>query len=378
MAPAGGSDDMNILLAGDVMTGRGIDQVLLCPCTPEIHEPVAKSASEYVRLAERTNGPILCPVNFEYPWGAAIAEFRLAAPVICVVNLETAITGCEDFLPKGINYRMSPANAQCLASAGIDCCVLANNHVLDWGEAGLIDTLDALEKFGIQKVGAGRDANEAQKPAVFDIDRDRQVVVFAVASGTSGTPETWAAGENSPGVNFLREFSDASAARIARQITRVKRPRDIVVVSIHWGPNWGYLIPQEQVRFAHRLIDEAGVSVVFGHSSHHAKAIELYRRRLILYGCGDFLNDYEGIIREEYRGDLVLLYALEFDVSTNELNKLELVPFRIRRFQLVQPSEEDVVWLDRRLNRENHAFDTFIKLQPSGRFLVERVMQNNE
>jgi poly-gamma-glutamate capsule biosynthesis protein CapA/YwtB (metallophosphatase superfamily) len=115
---------VKIFLAGDVMTGRGVDQVLPYPCAPGIYEPAARSANEYVQLAEQANGRILRPVSFEYPWGAALAEIRSAAPVIYLVNLETAITRSEDFLPNGINYRMSPDNAQCLAAAGINCCVL--------------------------------------------------------------------------------------------------------------------------------------------------------------------------------------------------------------------------------------------------------------
>ena len=200
------------------MTGRGVDQVLPCPCAPQIHECATRSANEYVQLAERANGRILRPVGFEYPWGAALDELRLAVPGICIVNLETAITRSEAFLPKGINYRMSPENAQCLASAGINCCVLANNHVLDWGEAGLVDTLDNLRKLGIQAVGAGRNAVEAQSPAILTIDQNRRLIVFAVASVTSGIPKNWAATENSPGLNLLPELSDASALRIARQI----------------------------------------------------------------------------------------------------------------------------------------------------------------
>ena len=75
-----------------------------------------------------------------------------------------------------------------------------------------------------------------------------------------------------------------------------------MVASVHWGSNWGYDIPREQTVFAHRLIDEAGVDIIHGHSSHHVRAIEVYKDRLILYGCGDFLNDYEGISGyEEFR-----------------------------------------------------------------------------
>ena len=131
---------MRIFLCGDVMTGRGIDQVLPHPCDPRLHERNMESATGYVRLAEQANGPIPTPVDFPYIWGAALDEFRCARPDARIINLETSITHSDSYIPKGINYRMSPENAGCLAAAGVDCCVLGNNHVLDWGHAGLLDT----------------------------------------------------------------------------------------------------------------------------------------------------------------------------------------------------------------------------------------------
>jgi poly-gamma-glutamate capsule biosynthesis protein CapA/YwtB (metallophosphatase superfamily) len=361
---------MKVFLSGDVMTGRGIDQILPQPNDPRIHERIAKSAKQYVRLAEKVNGSIPYPVNFDYVWGEALDVLRSSGPAIYVVNLETAITRGENYLAKGINYRMSPENAECLTAADIDSCVLANNHILDWDEAGLIDTLATLEELGIKTVGAGRNSFEARAPAIIDAGRNRRVIVFAAASVSSGTPGDWAAGESTPGVNILRDLCDAGVAEIAGQIASIKRADDIVIVSIHWGPNWGYFIPAEQVRFARRLIDEAGVSVVFGHSSHHAKAIEWYHTGLILYGCGDFLNDYEGITGyEKYRDDLALLYAITFDASSGRLDKVELVPFQIYRFQLIQPPEEDVTWLERTLDRESRRFGTRIRLLSNGRRL---------
>jgi poly-gamma-glutamate synthesis protein (capsule biosynthesis protein) len=361
---------VKLFLSGDVMTGRGIDQILPHPNDPRIHEPIAKSAKQYVRLAEEVNGPIPYPVNFDYVWGAALDALRLNDPALYIVNLETAITRSENFLPKGINYRMSPENAECLTAAGIDCCVLANNHTLDWDEAGLIDTLGTLQRLGIKTVGAGRNSFEACAPAMIDAGQNGRVIVYAAASVTSGTPRSWAAEESAPGVNILPDLSDGSVAEIADQVASIKRSDDVVIFSIHWGPNWGHFIPPEQVHFARRLIDQAGISVVFGHSSHHAKAIEWHHAGLILYGCGDFLNDYEGITGyEKYRDDLALLYAITFDASSGRLDKVELVPFQICRCQLIQPTEEDVIWLEHTLDRESRRFGTRIRLFSNGRRL---------
>jgi poly-gamma-glutamate synthesis protein (capsule biosynthesis protein) len=152
-------------------------------------------------------------------------------------------------------------------------------------------------------------------------------------------------------------MSQASAADVGDQIARASRPGDIVVVSLHWGPNWGYEIPHRQRQFAHALIDRAGVSIVHGHSSHHPKAIEVYRNRLILYGCGDFLNDYEGIMGyEEYRGDLAVMYFAEVDQMSGNLVALDMVPLQIRQFRLNRASDDDVDWLMRRLDRESRKF----------------------
>ena len=130
-----------LFLAGDVMTGRGIDQVLPHPADPRLYDAFAKSANDYVMLAERENGPIQRPVSFEYDWGAALNELERRQPDARIINLETAITQSTAPESKGINYKMSPSNVGVILAAGIDCCVLANNHLLDWGRAGLLETL---------------------------------------------------------------------------------------------------------------------------------------------------------------------------------------------------------------------------------------------
>ncbi|MFB6355325.1 MAG: CapA family protein, partial [bacterium] len=106
-------------------------------------------------------------------------------------------------------------------------------------------------------------------------------------------PSNWAATEDEPGVHYLKEISVAQARRVSKYIESARNPGDIVVLSIHWGGNWGYDIPDSHRAFAHRLIDELAVDVIHGHSSHHVKGFEVYNGRLILYGCGYFLTDYD-------------------------------------------------------------------------------------
>ncbi len=354
---------MLLFLCGDVMLGRGIDQILPHSCDPTLYESYVRDARRYVRLAEEANGPIEQPVDFDYVWGDALDELKRARPDVRVINLETSITTSDDHWPrKGIHYRMHPENVRCVSAAGVDCCSLGNNHVLDWGYAGLAETLRTLDEAGIQSAGAGPDAEHAGQPAALEVPDRGRVLVYAFGSPTAGVPLKWAAARNRPGVNLLPDLSEQSAARVAGRIALQKRRNDIVVVSIHWGPNWGYGCPPEQVRFAHRLVD-GGVNVVHGHSSHHVKGLEVYRGGLILYGCGDFLNDYEGIGGyEALRPDLTLMYFPTVDPAGRGLTGLRLVPMQIRRFRLNRVSAADAGWLADVLNREGRQFGTSVRL----------------
>jgi len=352
------------------MTGRGIDQVMSHPCEPALHESYTESAIDYVRLAEAANGPIPRQVDPGYVWGEALAEFKRQRPDARIVNLETSITRSEEYVRKGINYRMSPENADCLKVAAIDCCVLANNHVLDWGRSGLLDTLATLEHLHIKCAGAGRNSAQAGAPAILDLAGDRRAMVFALGSETSGVPRSWAATDKRPGVNYLAEISEKAASVTADAIRHWCRETDLAIVSVHWGPNWGHTVSDAQRSFAHALIDNAGVSVIHGHSSHHPKAIEVYRNRLILYGCGDFLDDYEGIRGyEKYRGDLVLMYFADI-TPEGTLAALEIVPLKIRNFCLIRPTEDEIHWMQQTLDRESRKLGAAVASLEDGRLAL--------
>ena len=145
---------MKLFLAGDVMLGRGVDQILPHPSDPILYEDYVTSAVHYVELAERVHGTIHRPVAFDYVWGDVLVEFKKHQPDVRFINLETAVTTSHAVTDKGINYRMHPANVGVLGAANIDACTLANNHILDWGTDGLIETLQTLEQAGVGRVGA--------------------------------------------------------------------------------------------------------------------------------------------------------------------------------------------------------------------------------
>jgi poly-gamma-glutamate capsule biosynthesis protein CapA/YwtB (metallophosphatase superfamily) len=364
-------DVVTLSLCGDVMTGRGVDQILPCPGDPQLREAYAPDARAYVALAEAASGPVPHPVEFTWPWGEALPLLAGLAPDVRLINLETSITRSGDFAPgKAVHYRMNPANVACLTVAQPDVCVLANNHVLDFGRTGLAETLDTLAGAGLQAAGAGRDTAAAQRPAVACLPDGGRVLVLACGDRSSGIPPGWAAGPSLPGVDLLPGLSAPAAGQVASRVRARRRPGDIAVVSIHWGSNWGYEVGQDQVEFAHRLID-GGVDLVHGHSSHHPRPVEVYRGKLILYGCGDFIDDYEGIAGyEEYRDDLRLLYLASLRRGTGELAGLRMVPMHASRMRLEPASAVDARWLAAVLDRVSRPFGSRVELAPGGALVL--------
>lgn len=357
---------LTLFLAGDVMTGRGIDQILPHPGDPRLYEGYVRSATDYVELAERAHGPIPRRVPFSYVWGEALEDLDKRAPHLRIVNLETAITAQMTPAQKGIHYKMHPENTPVLTAARLDCCLTANNHVLDWGRQGLLDTLQALDEAGIAQAGAGRDAEETARPAALPFAQGR-LLVFALGFPSSGVPAEWRAGPQEPGVDFLEAPGAGALDALTARVKAARRPGDRVMISLHWGDNWGYDIPRDHVAFARGLVERAGADIVFGHSSHHPRAMEVHRGKLIVYGAGDFLNDYEGIIGyEAYRDDLVLAWLPRLRVSDGALESLTLAPFRIRNFRLHRAARADAVWIADVMNREAGRFGARVSLADDG------------
>ncbi|MEV0286269.1 CapA family protein [Kribbella sp. NPDC050820] len=357
---------MRLFLGGDVMLGRGVDQILPHPGDPVLRERSVHDARTYVALAEALNGPIPSPVGYSWPWGDALAILDSFRPDVRLVNLETSVTRSDHFAAgKGIHYRMNPDNVAALSAARLDLCSLANNHILDFGVGGLEETLDALRRARVAVAGAGRNATAAVQPALLPADGGR-VVVFAFGATSSGVPKGWAATATRPGIAVLPDLSEHTADAIIARVSQVKRGRDVAIVSVHWGSNWGYAVAAGQTRFAHRLID-GGVDVVHGHSAHHPRPIEIYRDRLVLYSCGDLIDDYEGISGyEQYRDDLRLLFLATVESTTGRLTGLRLAPLQTHHLRLRPATAEDSEWLCRTLNRVCRRYGTRFKLYEDG------------
>jgi poly-gamma-glutamate synthesis protein (capsule biosynthesis protein) len=364
--------EKTLFLAGDVVTARGLDQILPDPVDPALFEPYVRDARAYVELAKRAGARIPDHPSFGYVWGDALEIWDEVGPDARIVNLETSITRhAEPWPGKQVNYRMSPGNIQCLRAAALEICALGNNHVLDWGYEGLGETVATLDEAGLNHAGAGEDAEAAAKPATTDLGDDCRLLVWSLASPTSGVPPEWAAAAHRAGVNFLRRLDGETATSVAESVGAQRRSGDVVVVSVHWGENWGFAVPDGQKAFAHRLLESGAVDIVHGHSSHHVKGIEVYRGKLILYGCGDLLNDYEGIRGlEDFRGDLGLMYFARVDVSSGDLVALEMNPTRIKHFRINRAKADETSWLRMTLDREGERFGSRVNVGADGKLLL--------
>ncbi|WP_024367867.1 CapA family protein [Arthrobacter sp. TB 26] len=261
-------------------------------------------------------------VSADYPWGDTGSVLRQAD--LTIANLECVLAaGGDPEAGKMFHFRSDPKNVASLRSAGIGMVSLANNHVLDYGAGAFREMLPALDAAGILHAGAGLDREAARRPAV------RRVSGTAVGliAFTDNQPD-WEAGRG-PGVFYVPVVdSDRRVADLLALVRRTKARVELLIVSTHWGPNWGSGAPSEHRELARALI-EAGADVVYGHSPHIFRGIELYRGRPIIYSAGDFVDDYA--VDPLERNDQSFIFLLDTDGGTPL--GLRLYPTLITDFQ---------------------------------------------
>ncbi len=218
------------------MLGRGIDAILPYHVDGTLHESCIQHACGYVNLAVQENGPLsqdeLKEKGSDYVWGDLIETFD-SLPDAMVVNLETSLTVCNDYAKgKGINYRAHPSNVKSLKALGINCVVtLANNHVLDWGQGGLEETLETLKRANIHYAGAGYTIDEAMKPSVSTVN-NMKVAVVAVGIPSAGVPIEWRADKDC-GVYVEEEASPSIAKTIMKRFRESTDGETLRIVSVH-------------------------------------------------------------------------------------------------------------------------------------------------
>ena len=329
---------LRLFVCGDVMLGRGIDQLFKLHCDPQLYESFVKDARYYI------------PPNMEdksytksYVWGELLSDPLFKQADARIINLETSITTSADHQDKAVLYKMHPANIEILTVAHINYCHLANNHVGDWGLSGLLETIQTLDKSNVVYGGVGQTHRQALAPKFLTIG-DKRLAIFSYGDVSSGVPATWIAN-----VNVIDIAKPGTKEEVVKHIRSVSA--DFYLLSIHWGSNWGFDVPAIEQEFAHYLIDEGGVDLIHGHSSHHFRPLEIYRHKLIMYGCGDLINDYEIIASDpQYLSHISLAYYLSYDWVTRKFSELVIHVYQMHRLQLISAADSDKSKVVQKLN----------------------------
>ncbi len=319
---------MEIALLGDVMLGRGVNQ----------------------ELANR---------SLEYCWGDTLTTLRSADAVFA--NLECAITEhmtSWSKTPKVFHFRADPRAAEILKIANIKCVTLANNHILEFEEEGLFDTLKHLDKSGIAHAGAGHNIQEAQAPIVISC----QGFKIGFIAYTDNEPP-FAATETRPGTNYIQINTDQSTlARLAKDIDIVKNNgAEFIILSLHWGPNMVQVPSKKFQNFAKAAI-ELGVNLIHGHSAHIFQAVEFYQNGVILYNTGDFIDDYA--VDLDLRNDWSFIFLIELDGRI--IKKVRALPVKLHYAFTNLATKEDAELIYSRMQQLCRSFGTITEVTNEG------------
>ncbi|WP_077490192.1 CapA family protein [Sinomonas mesophila] len=282
-----------------------------------------------------------------YVWGDLLPI--LAQADVRFANLECVMAdGGSPWPGKVFHFRSDSKNVACLEAAGITVVSLANNHTLDYGFDAFREMLPLLDAHGIRRAGAGLDAAEAQRPATVTAGG----TTLGVLAFTDNEPG-WAAGAVTPGIfHAPTDLADPRTRALVEGVQRVRGEVGFLVLSAHWGPNWGTAVPPDHAALAHALVD-AGADAVFGHSAHIFRGVEVYRGKPVVYSAGDFVDDYA--VDDIERNDQSFLFLLEVDDGAPTW--LRLFPTVIADLQ-VRRAGAEAQWIARRMQRRSAQLGT--------------------
>jgi poly-gamma-glutamate capsule biosynthesis protein CapA/YwtB (metallophosphatase superfamily) len=302
---------VKLALAGDAMLGRGVAHALSAGRAP--------LAAEVIDVA---------------------AEAELF-----VLNLECCISERGEHWPsprKPFFFRAPPQAAEVLATAGVDCVTLANNHALDFGVPALLDTFEHLADARIRWVGAGLDVHAARAPVRLAAGA-QELIVFACCDHPAG----FAATAERPGVAYA-DLGGGVPQWLLEAVSSAAADAP-VLVSPHWGPNMTSE-PLGYVRDAAAALLGAGASLIAGHSAHVFHGV----RPGVLFDLGDFVDDYA--VDRELRNDLGLLFLVTIDGGAAV--SVEGVPLALDYCHTRLAEGEDAAQVRRRFRDACAAFGT--------------------
>ncbi|CAM3932285.1 CapA family protein [Alkalicoccus chagannorensis] len=197
-----------------------------------------------------------------------------------IANLETAVTEGGTPYPKTYNFRMPPSYLQALEEAGFDFVSIANNHTMDYGEDGLLDTVAALDASALDFAGAGENKEAAYAPHTVDID-GTSIAVLAFSEVLPAVD--WYARDDKPGI-----ASGYQHDRTAEIIEDTSTVHDYTLVYMHWG-NEGEHVPEQAARDYARLMADAGADAIVGAHPHVLQGFEYIDGTPVAYSLGNFL-----------------------------------------------------------------------------------------
>ena len=306
----------------------------------------------------------------DYPWGDTLPLLSRADVRIC--NLECAISDRGEewaATPKEFHFRTDAKNIDVLRAANMNVASLANNHALDYGYDALFDTLELLDAAAIHHAGAGRTLSEAEQPAIMRTGKGE----VGVIAFTDNEP-AWEATSGKPGVFYVPiEPRDRRAVHLLELIKQTRNVVDLLVVSTHWGPNWGYEPPPDHAPFAHAMVD-AGADVVFGHSGHVFRGIEIYRHRPILYCAGDFIDDYA--VDPVERNDQSFVFALEG--TRGEIRSARAYPTKIQLCRAKVARGPEMRAIAQKMQSLSAGFGTSFRWDEADGYLVAKLARSHK
>lgn len=283
--------------------------------------------------------------GYGYIWGNILP--LLKENDLNIINLETALTNSNESVPKVFNFKADPDKVRALSLAKIDIANIANNHILDFNVSGMRETIDVLDKAHIFHVGAGMTESEARKPVIVT----KKGIKIGVIGYTDNEP-SWEAIGDKPGTNYVK-VGDIN--KIREDVTKLRDKVDIVILSIHWGPNMRQKPKQEFIDFAHAIID-LGVDIFHGHSAHVFQGIEVYNNKLIMYDTGDFVDDYA--VDPVLRNDKSFLFRVI--VNKSGVVSVKLLPTIISNMQVNKLDSEDAKVSIKKMQALSKEFNTNI------------------
>ena len=304
----------------------------------------------------RTVNEKIGQTSYEYPWG----DFRvvLAKNDINLANLECTLTSSTCMVPKVFNFRARPDRVHSLKAGSVTVVSLANNHIFDYCSAGLTETINTLDLNNILHTGAGKTTAQAQQPAIIT----KKGLIVGIIGATDNEPG-WQAGSKKAGTNF---FYPKKPSYLIQQILQLRPLVDVLIVSLHWGPNFVEKPSRLFQDLAHRMV-EAGADIIHGHSAHIIQPIEFYKDKLILYDTGDFIDDYA--VDQVKRNDETCLFLVT--IGKRGIETVRIVPGMIQNMQVNRAKNKDSARIIDKINRISREFGTTI-IHTHGQYFVKK------